>query len=138
MQQMEPRVLKPGFNRRVYAATALIPAGRVATYGDIGTLLGSPRVARHVGYALAALQDADVPWHRVINARGRISARGEVVRAELQQLRLEQEGVVFSPAGVIDLRQFRWRPTDDELIAAGALDSALGVTLDPARCAQRK
>ena len=107
----EPRVVGPGFYERVYAVVRQVPAGRVAAYGDIATILGSPRVARHVGWALAGLpsSESDVPWHRIINSRGRISFKGQTVRAELQRRRLESEGVVFSAAGVIDLKVFRHR-----------------------------
>ncbi len=104
----------PGFHAKVYAVVRRVPPGRVTTYGDVATLLGSPRVARHVGWALSALRSdgghADVPWHRVINSRGRISARGQVWRATDQHLRLVAEGVVFNESGAVDLRQFRWRP----------------------------
>ena len=79
-----PRVVQPGFHRRVYDLVRTVPEGFVTTYGDVATALGSPRVARHVGWALAALYEDDVPWHRVINARGRISLRDEQGRATLQ------------------------------------------------------
>jgi methylated-DNA-protein-cysteine methyltransferase-like protein len=105
----EPRVVGPGFNARVYAAVETVPPGHVTTYGDVATVLGSPRVARHVGYALAALVDPAVPWHRVINARGAISFRGDVVRGETQRRRLEAEGIVFDAEGRVDLRRYRWR-----------------------------
>src|SRR5690606_23073622 len=84
---VEPRVVSPGFNARVYAMVRQVPAGFVTTYGQVATLLGSPRVARHVGFALAALSRTDepVPWHRVINSQGRISHRGDVHRATEQQ-----------------------------------------------------
>lgn len=106
---MSERVVTPGFHERVFAAVRLVPEGRVTTYGDVATHLGSPRVARHVGWALAALpEDTDVPWHRVVNARGRVSHRGDFVRAELQIRRLEMEGVPFE-AGACDLDEVRWR-----------------------------
>jgi methylated-DNA-protein-cysteine methyltransferase-like protein len=107
---LEPRVVSPGFNERVYRLVRKVPAGRVATYGQIATLLGSPRVARHVGFAMAACLGArhPVPWHRIINAQGRISHRGDVLRAEEQRERLEAEGVVFDDRERIDLRRFRW------------------------------
>lgn len=105
---LEPRVVGPGFNGRVYAWVAQVPPGCVSTYGDIATLLGSPRVARQVGFALAALTDPSVPWHRIVNARGAISFKGDVVRAEAQRQCLEREGVAFTAAGLIDLRRFRW------------------------------
>jgi methylated-DNA-protein-cysteine methyltransferase-like protein len=106
----EMRVVSEGFHGRVHAVVRTVPAGRVTTYGDIATLLGSPRVARHVGYALAALTDPTVPWHRVINAQGCISHRGDLVRAESQRRRLEAEGIEFDARGRIDLQRFRFRP----------------------------
>jgi methylated-DNA-protein-cysteine methyltransferase-like protein len=106
---VEPRVVGPGFNQRVYALVRQIPPGQVSTYGDLGTLLGSPRVARQVGYALAALTDPEVPWHRVINAQGAISFKGDIVRAQRQRDRLNGEGVLATPAGRIDLARYRWR-----------------------------
>jgi methylated-DNA-protein-cysteine methyltransferase-like protein len=106
----EPRVVGPGFHAKVAAVVREVPAGRVVTYGDVGAALGSPRVARQVGWALAALPvDTDVPWQRVINAKGTISHKGELVRAEEQRRRLEDEGVVFDAAGRVDLARLRWR-----------------------------
>lgn len=102
------RVVGPGFNRRVYAVVRQVPAGRVTTYGDVATVLGSPRVARHVGFALAALDDPAVPWHRVINAQGRVSLKGDVARGAVQQALLEAEGVVFDAAGRVDLKRLRF------------------------------
>ncbi len=106
----EPRVVSAGFNDRVYRLVRKVPPGHVATYGHIATLLGSPRVARHVGFAMAACLHArkPVPWHRIINAQGRISHRGDVARAQEQRERLEAEGVVFDDKGRVDLRRFRW------------------------------
>ena len=104
------RVVKPGFNKRVYDAVRRIPKGRVSTYGGIATLLGSPRVARHVGWALAALpdKDSDVPWHRVINAQRRISFKGDSPRALEQRSRLEEEGVEFDESERVDFTEFLW------------------------------
>jgi methylated-DNA-protein-cysteine methyltransferase-like protein len=104
----------PGFNARVYAMVQRVPAGRVTTYGDVATLLGSPRVARHVGWALAALPPDrhDVPWHRVINGKGTISFRGDTWRGAHQRQRLEAEGVTFDAAGRVDLRSLRWHYGD--------------------------
>ena len=106
----ETRVVSEGFHARVHGVVRSVPAGRVTTYGDVATMLGSPRVARHVGYALAALSDPTVPWHRVINAQGCISHRGDLVRAESQRRRLEAEGVEFDARGRVDLKRFRFRP----------------------------
>lgn len=95
---------------RIYALVRAIPAGRVATYGQIAHLAGFPRHARQVGYAMAALERADVPWHRVVNARGEISARTAGDGAREQRARLEHEGVAFDAGGRIDLRRWQWRP----------------------------
>lgn len=110
MPVVEPRVVSPGFNARVYAVVQQCPAGFVTTYGQVATLLGSPRVARHVGFALAALLHTDqpVPWHRVINAQGRISHRGDVRRAQHQRELLEREGVEFDDRERVDLSRFRY------------------------------
>ncbi len=105
--QPAPRVVGPGFNARVYAVVRRVPPGRITTYGDVATVLGSPRVARHVGFALAALRDPTVPWHRVINSRGRISFKGDTARGIEQQQRLMSEGIIFSAAGVVSLKRFR-------------------------------
>lgn len=106
------RVVTEGFHARVYDVVRQVPPGRVTTYGDVATVLGSPRVARHVGWALASLsddQEPGVPWHRVINAKGTISFRGDTWRAEEQRARLEAEGVAFDEAGRVDLPRLRWR-----------------------------
>ncbi|WP_224960154.1 MGMT family protein [Geomonas subterranea] len=95
----------------IYAVVSLVPRGRVATYGQIAALAGLPGRARQVGYALSALNDPSVPWHRVINARGEISPRsGGSDADERQRLRLEDEGIHFDSHGRIPLDLYRWRP----------------------------
>jgi methylated-DNA-protein-cysteine methyltransferase related protein len=95
-----------GFFARVYDAVRAIPRGRVATYGQLARLIGVPRGARAVGWALRALSPARerrVPWHRVVGAGGRISPRagaGPLV----QRRRLRREGVTFRQDRV-DLRR---------------------------------
>jgi len=95
---------------RIYDVVRRIPAGRVATYGQVAALAGLPGHARQAGYALHALDDDEVPWQRVINARGEVSRRSEPGSEPLQRLMLEDEGVVFDDAGRVDLRRFRWDP----------------------------
>jgi methylated-DNA-protein-cysteine methyltransferase related protein len=99
-------VVSPGFHARVFAVVRRVPAGRVATYGQIAAQLGSPSVARHVGFALAAVGNAEapVPWHRIVNAQGRISARGDSARE--QRALLEAEGVRFDARDRIDLSRY--------------------------------
>lgn len=95
---------------RIYAAVRRIPRGRVATYGQIAELAGLPRQARQVGYALAALRDARVPWHRVINTRGEISPRSDPGPERLQRVLLEREGIRFDAHGRVALAVHLWRP----------------------------
>jgi len=97
--------------QEIYAVVRLIPPGRVATYGQVARLIGRPRHARQVGYALAALpQGHDVPWHRVINARGQVSARSIPDYKDYQQILLEDEGIEFGLKGTISLRAYQWQP----------------------------
>jgi methylated-DNA-protein-cysteine methyltransferase-like protein len=92
------------FFAEVYAAVAAIPRGRVATYGQVARMLGLPRGARAVGWALRALrpeQARRVPWHRVVGAGGRISPRVGPGPG-LQRRRLVAEGVRFR-RGCVDM-----------------------------------
>ena len=96
---------------RIYAAVKKIPRGKVATYGQVALLAGLGRHARQVGYALHALPDGKkIPWHRVINAKGEISARSSGDHDDLQRVLLEEEGVVFGLRGRVSLEKYRWRP----------------------------
>jgi methylated-DNA-protein-cysteine methyltransferase-like protein len=102
-----------------------IPHGRVANYGQVAELAGLGGHARQVGYALHALRsERGVPWHRVVNARGEISARAEPGDDSLQRELLEREGVRFDAAGRLDLERYRWRPKPSDL--ARAASSARG------------
>lgn len=96
---------------RVYAAVNQIPYGRVATYGQIADMAGLSGMARQVGYVLFDIPaDSEIPWHRVINARGEISARSIPGGEHAQRARLEQEGVKFDEHGRISLKLFGWKP----------------------------
>jgi methylated-DNA-protein-cysteine methyltransferase-like protein len=97
------------FAERVYALVSRIPRGQVASYGGVAIMLGRPRSARGVGHALRVLpDDSDVPWWRVINARGEISARGPGNIERLQRKLLEREGVRFDASGRIDWQRWGW------------------------------
>ena len=100
-----------GFFEEVYTIVAQIPTGKVASYGQIAAILGSPGAARTVGWALHSLpRGRDIPWHRVINAAGRISFNSRGVEANLQRTLLESEGVVFDISGKVDMERFQWWP----------------------------
>jgi methylated-DNA-protein-cysteine methyltransferase-like protein len=94
----------------IYKTVKKIPRGKVATYGQVAELAGLEGHARQVGYALHNLPGAsDVPWHRVINAKGEISPRSAGDSHELQRMLLEAEGVGFV-GDRVELKQFRWKP----------------------------
>lgn len=97
-----------------YAVIRKIPRGRVMTYGEVAFLAGRPTSARRVGYSLFSVMDPRVPWWRVINARGEISARrnsGYLGNPEeTQRVLLEREGVVFDADGRIELERYLYRP----------------------------
>ena len=95
----------------IYKIVKKIPRGRIATYGQIAALAGTPRAARQVGYALRATPDnVKIPWHRVVNAEGRVSMRLKDWQSggdDLQKILLEAEGVEFDETGKMDLKRYR-------------------------------
>ena len=99
----------PSFSTRVQRLVRRIPRGRVLAYGGVAALLGTPRAARGVGHVLSALPEgSDVPWWRVVNARGGISLHG--YPGLLQRMMLEAEGVTFGRGGYIDWKRYGWLP----------------------------
>ena len=95
---------REGFFERVYAMVEQIPRGMVATYGQIARLIGEPRRARYVGFALHANpRPGIVPCHRVVFADGSL-AKGFAFGGEgVQRALLEAEGVEFLPDGRVDM-----------------------------------
>lgn len=96
---------------RIYAVVRRVPTGRVTTYGSVARIAGLAGHARQVGYALAALPNGTtVPWHRVINAQGRLSLeRDGRSSGTTQRIRLVREGVVVDASGRVSLAKFGWR-----------------------------
>ena len=119
------------FQASVWEVVRFIPAGKVATYGQIAGLIPPPGgmdgkaylafAARWVGGAMAACPE-DVPWQRVINAQGRISPRPGALD---QRALLEAEGLQFDEAGRIDLKEYRWQPDESWCRAHGLLAPAM-------------
>jgi methylated-DNA-protein-cysteine methyltransferase-like protein len=98
---------------KVYWIVQRIPPGKVATYGQIARLLGIPRGARTVGWALHSLpDDVEVPWQRVINAQGRVSSGSGDDESTSQRTLLEAEGIVFDEQGRVDLKVYGWAGLD--------------------------
>lgn len=87
-----------------------IPQGKVATYGQIAKLIGYPNHARYIGRALSQLESSsNVPWHRVVNAKGKISSRGLNGSDDYQRILLETENVLFDDNNCIALKQYQWK-----------------------------
>ncbi len=101
------RTMTRSTHERVYDVVEQIPRGRVATYGQVARLAGLGGQARLVGYALHAA-DRPLPWHRVVNAKGRISRRIDAGGAELQRELLIREGVEFDERNQIPLEVYGW------------------------------
>ncbi len=105
-----------GFFDKVWAVVTHVPHGTVVTYGQIAAMLGNPRAARTVGWALHSTPDSlDIPWHRVINSKGRISTDCGEHSPDLQRRLLEHEGVEFDARDAIDLERYQWRPHFDTI-----------------------
>lgn len=85
-----------------------IPRGRVATYGQLSRMISGRLTPVGVGWAIRAASD-ELPWHRVVGARGRISTERE--HPGLQREMLESEGVRFDDEGRVDLERHGWDPT---------------------------
>ena len=95
--------------RQILQVIALIPYGKVATYGQIAKLAGLPKHARLVGYILKKMDaDTEIPWHRVINSQGKISLIKVNLQGEnIQSLKLLAEGVVVI-GDKINLKKYQW------------------------------
>ncbi|AFY28555.1 MGMT family protein [Cyanobium gracile] len=110
------------FDHRVYAMVAHIPSGQLATYGQVAELIGAWGCARQVGWALRRLPlPSPVPWHRVVNAQGRIAmSPGREGSDWMQRELLLAEGIAVAPDGRLPLAQHRWHPPAALLPTAGS------------------
>lgn len=101
-----------GFFEKVYGVVRTIPVGRVATYGQVAAMCGSPRMARFVGYALHSGPGPDqIPCHRVVFRDGSICNGYAFGGPEVQRALLESEGVPFLDDTHVDLASCRWNGT---------------------------
>lgn len=118
--------LSPGdINQRIWHVVTMIPRGTVATYGDVAQQAGMPGAARRVGRALRELpRGSKIPWHRVINAQGKIAVPTGNPARQTQRRRLLAEGVDLCGESRISLKQYRWRPGEpSQGSAASTLNS---------------
>lgn len=104
----------------IYAVVRQIPYGQVATYGQVAELAGLVGKPRLVGYALYRVTETDdIPWHRVINAKGEVSrSPHRNGMDDLQEALLRGEGLEFDRVGKLNLQTYRWRPDLEMLEAA--------------------
>jgi len=104
-------VTDSGVAEQVWQVVAMIPRGRVSTYGQVAALAGIPGGARRVGRILSQLPNGSrLPWHRVVNAAGGISLPAGSAAHRRQRTRLRSEGVEFGKTGRIALSRFGWHP----------------------------
>ncbi|HJP05228.1 MAG: cysteine methyltransferase [Chromatiales bacterium] len=103
--------------RKIWEQAALIPEGQVASYGQIAKLAGLPRRgARMVGRAVGtAPREMELPWHRIVNAQGKIAIPRSRAGFKRQVELLEAEGIEVYD-GQLDMDKYRWDPTLDELV----------------------
>lgn len=99
-----------GFFKQVYQIVAQIPVGKVATYGQIAALIGEPRNARVVGWAMHdAPKELGLPCHRVVNKSGGMCP-GHLFGPGAQRALLESEGITFKANDCIDMKKHLWEP----------------------------
>jgi len=107
---------------RIYRCIACIPEGKVATYGQIASLVDASG-PRQVGYALSSTPlDIKLPWHRVVNAKGEISKRSDGDVDSEQHRRLLDEGILLNKNGRINLKQYRWQAIGNEWLDEEDID----------------
>ena len=98
------------FTTKVISAVRQIPEGKIATYKQIAGLAGKPHASRGVAWILNTCSTQfKLPWHRVINAQGKISFDKTTHNYRQQKRRLENEGVIFAADGKLDLTEFQWK-----------------------------
>ncbi len=121
-RSLSPVIQSANAYAKIYAVVRQIPRGKVATYGQVAALAGLAGKPRVVGYALfrVAEPEPEIPWQRVVNAKGEVSYA--IVRNGsdyVQRALLEDEGIEFKPNGKIDLAVYLWRPDPESLTEPG-------------------
>ncbi len=103
-------VLMSGLFKDICVVVGRIPAGSVATYGQIAAMVGRPRAARIVAWALHTSADPSLPCHRVVARTGQLAPEHVFGGQDLQHRLLEAEGVTFRSDGTIDMARHLWQP----------------------------
>lgn len=99
------------FSKKVVTYIQKIPKGKVASYSQLAKLAGNPRGTRGVVWILhSQTASKNLPWHRVMNAKGRISFPEMSPNWVTQRKLLEREGVVFEYGDRIDMITYQWKP----------------------------
>ena len=96
--------MEESFFKRVYQIVERVPCGKVASYGQIARMAGSPRAAKQVGYAMRRCP-SELPWHRIVRANGSIAVG---VCESFCRAMLEAEGISFLANGKIDIKLYCW------------------------------
>lgn len=98
-----------GFRDSVLKIVALIPKGKLVSYGQVALMAGYPRAARQVGWVLSGLPTgSNIPWHRVVNTNGYVPSHGREFDALEQIVLLRSEGIEVDDGGRMDLEFYRW------------------------------
>lgn len=109
MSETESWLVDKSLRDNVYSLMTQLPGGKVTTYGDLAVMAGSPRAARIVG-GIAHAGPEELPWHRVVNARGGLAV-GYPGGQNVQRQLLEQDGIECDESWHIkDFGERRWRP----------------------------
>jgi methylated-DNA-protein-cysteine methyltransferase-like protein len=115
------------FLGRVYAVVALIPPGHVTTYGRIARVVGNPRSARMVGWALhGAPKELNLPCQRVVNRNGELTGGWSFGHPDVMRALLAAEGIPFRDEYVVDLMACLWEPADDPAVEVALRDGYAG------------
>ena len=104
------------FYKRVGITVRTVPEGKVATYGQIALLCGKPKSARQVGYALNRGLAGEVPAHRVVNSQGYLTGAASFEHPDLQRMLLEEEEVLVSAEGRVDMKRDGWKNTLEDAL----------------------
>ena len=106
---------EPDINHRIWQVVTAILKGKVVTYGGVAKKAELGRATRRIGLGLRGLRGLRglpggslIPWHRVVNAQGRVSLPNGSASHKMQRDRLEAEGIIFRTNNTIDLKQYGW------------------------------